>query len=75
VALADHEGCAVQDLVVKLHLFGETAQAVAIRFDLVSAEGAVHHRDIDADPAPADPELLEHHKIGSSRVIPEMRAQ
>jgi len=68
VATPDGECSSVEDLSVKIDLPGKAAKAVAVRFDFVTVQYAVHDGEIDAYLPTAKPQLFKDHRTGFSKV-------
>jgi hypothetical protein len=66
---ANDEARASENPPVHGNLPGKPPQTVAIRFDLVAMNRAVHHRDVHEDLAAAQADLLEEHDVDLMTVL------
>jgi len=64
MTLGDNQGDAIEDLVVEVGLGGKTAQAIALRLDLIPMKEAVHNGHVRSAQTTAKPQLIEDQSVG-----------
>jgi len=62
--IAYHQSRPVQNPPIYIDLFAKTAQAVAIRLDLVAVQQTVHHGDVESYAATTQSQLLDDDRLG-----------